>query len=497
LNVVTRKTNSVALGPARTAVSWMYPAPATPQRSCPPFVALTVIADFGPDRSGISSTLHFQGQDPAAFAITMGDENRRFDPRLRGRACRRWETTLTEALFLRHLKPSPQSPRRLSGAFFAVLGDRYWEWGSSEVRHAVDCGLTSSSVSTSRRIGRGCVQRLSPNRSKLFIDVAAVFGSCRKQSPQSCVVQSPLPAYRPRQPSRTLHRLSMPYQFETSLNGFLGCVRVFGCGWVWGWYRKHVLSYFYIEPFLERLYPAPTPFVRAPVVYPGRAGPSDDRRCRPDHLSALAMYTHIQPRQQQTNAPARASRGPRAKLQKGAGVADVAACDVTMHAACGKDNTGRVNPAAIGFHLARRRDHALHRMASSPFCPFENQPARPRSALEVHSGKALANPTVFPRLEIRFACGTRFFAKRLGSGSVGHGLFNSYGPAGFRVSRSCRRFAASVCRRAAFVLAKSSATHRRGCQPVSAQPTTCRARRAYRPCRGAGTNVGRRLPQCL
>jgi len=138
---------------------------------------------------------------------------------------------------------------------------------------------------------------------------------------------------------------------------------------------------------------------------------------------------------------------------------------------------------------------------------LRNQPARPRSALEVISEGRWANPTVVFRVEIRIAGADRVFAKAF-LGEVG---FGGHGLVQFRYGRTLdfrQPVLQALCRigfagaRSVFGRLANPAAHiGAGCFSSAGVSfsNTCRAARAYRALRECRNNVGRRgfAPQCF
>jgi len=125
----------------------------------------------------------------------------------------------------------------------------------------------------------------------------------------------------------------------------------------------------------------------------------------------------------------RSKRGPCKRIV-------AAVCDVQrMAAGVCKDIPGRVHPWRHRFHWRGAGSRLATGMASSPFCRFRNQPARPAiRLLSVISEKAAANPeVVFPRWK-QDRGADAVFAKAFGPSRFGWPMAWSirYGPAGFR-----------------------------------------------------------------
>jgi len=220
---------------------------------------------------------------------------------------------------------------------------------------------------------------------------------------------------------------------------------------------------------------------------------------RPDHLSCLADYTTSSPANTNKRA-ARVKNDHVAKVKRGRVtdlVPPVGESD-GPRAGVGKDNTGRCHPCGIVSFGAAQDTPSCTVHAIRPSA-LRNQRRVRGSALSPFLKGPGQTPTVF-RVEITDRVGTGSSAlKRLGKRfAVGHGLFNSDGPAGFGQPGPAGAVPASVCsaRSVWTVLQILPQTHRagvlRGCQ--LRQQHAARGR-AYRP--SGQNNVGDGCRQCL
>jgi len=238
--------------------------------------------------------------------------------------------------------------------------------------------------------------------------------------------------------------------------------------------------------------------VRALLIYPGRP-PSDDRRCRPDHLSWPRHRPH-QPRQQpKQRAGPRFRNGHVAKVQKGPvvfGLLPLLAMSRWHAGVLCKDNTGACPPLRHRFSLARPQDPPCTACKFALLPLRKSLPARPRSALRSFFRKGAGKPRQCFRGGNQIRVRTGVFAKAYWAvGSVGHG------PGSISV-RALLDFRSAVlqalCRigcsgaqlwTSLQILRNTSArgVQRGWCQ---AQATTCPRAPCLRALRGAWNNVG-------